>query len=294
MLKTRRNLLFLLILTPLLACVRPKIHRAEVAARAAAEAREKVLSSTLDERIRENNALIQQVSDLSKTVGSQETSIKSLQTELNARTQSMGESAGKLASEKASLQQDLVQTKQLLDKRNAWLNDLKSKNVSNQATLNAIQNELKTGLAAIQTTEYTMNILNDAVMLSVSDKLLFEPSGSTVSSSGKTALTAIAAFLSKNPTVDLDVEAHTDNVLPPKDKSLQDTWDWSLRRATNVVRMLIRDYNVNANQLTPIAKGEFYPLTSNETAEGRQRNRRTVFVLRPVLANYSIDAIKME
>ena len=47
--------------------------------------------------------------------------------------------------------------------------------------------------------------------------------------------------------------------------------------------MLIRDFNVNANQLTPIGKGEFYPITSNETPDGRQKNRRTVVVLRPVL-----------
>ena len=45
----------------------------------------------------------------------------------------------------------------------------------------------------------------------------------------------------------------------------------------------IRDFNVNANQLTPIGKGEFYPITSNETPDGRQKNRRTVVVLRPVL-----------
>ncbi|MCK6694482.1 MAG: hypothetical protein L6Q97_20590 [Thermoanaerobaculia bacterium] len=49
------------------------------------------------------------------------------------------------------------------------------------------------------------------------------------------------------------------------------------------MRLLIRDFNINANQLTPVAKGEFYPLTSNETAEGRQRNRRTVFVIYPSL-----------
>ncbi len=74
---------------------------------------------------------------------------------------------------------------------------------------------------------------------------------------------------------------HTDNSLP-KDKTLQDTWDWSLRRAANVARMLVSDYNVNANQLTPVAKGEFYPITSNESAEGRQKNRRTEIVLHPV------------
>ncbi|MEZ4892310.1 MAG: hypothetical protein R2778_04760 [Saprospiraceae bacterium] len=56
----------------------------------------------------------------------------------------------------------------------------------------------------------------------------------------------------------------------------------SFQRATNVVRALIGEFNVNANQLTPVGR-EFYPLTSNETAEGRMKNRRTVVAFRPRL-----------
>jgi chemotaxis protein MotB len=50
-----------------------------------------------------------------------------------------------------------------------------------------------------------------------------------------------------------------------------------------VTRLLIRDFNINANQLTPVGKGEYYPVASNETSEGRQRNRRTVLVIYPSL-----------
>ena len=74
-----------------------------------------------------------------------------------------------------------------------------------------------------------------------------------------------------------------DNTLPKGAKNMDDTWDWSLIRAVNVTRLLIRDFNINANQLTPVAKGEYYPVTSNETAEGRLRNRRTVLAIFPPL-----------
>jgi len=70
---------------------------------------------------------------------------------------------------------------------------------------------------------------------------------------------------------------------PAKEKTIKDTWDWSLQHATNVVRMLIREFNTNANQLMPVARGEFYPMTSNETPEGRSKNRRTVMVFKLVL-----------
>ncbi|MEZ4919872.1 MAG: OmpA family protein [Saprospiraceae bacterium] len=91
------------------------------------------------------------------------------------------------------------------------------------------------------------------------------------------------------PEINVLIEAHTDNKLP-KSKTIEDSWDWSQQRATNILRILVTEYNVNANQLTPVGKGEFYPITSNETAEGRQANRRTTFVLKTKLA--AIPAVK--
>jgi chemotaxis protein MotB len=104
-----------------------------------------------------------------------------------------------------------------------------------------------------------------------------------IPATGKNLLQILAEFLAARPSLDVDVAAYTDNVLPPKEKTLKDTWDWSLQRATNVVRLMIREFNTNANQLTPVAKGEFYPVTSNETPEGRAKNRRTVFLIHPLL-----------
>ncbi|MEI6410943.1 MAG: OmpA family protein, partial [Bacteroidota bacterium] len=127
-------------------------------------------------------------------------------------------------------------------------------------------------------------IEDETVQLTLPDKSLFETTGLNVSAAGKNLLTPLANFLAERPELDIDVVAYTDNVLPKDNKSLKDTWDWSLQRATNIVRLLIREYNVNANQLTPVGRGEFYPVTSNETADGRQQNRRTVVVFRPVLA----------
>lgn len=121
------------------------------------------------------------------------------------------------------------------------------------------------------------------MLLSLPDKTLFDAkNGQEISNSGKALLSPLAQILTERPEVSVEVVSHTDNALP-KDKTLLDTWDWSLRRATNLVRLLVRDFNVNANQLTPVGKGEYYPLTSNATAEGRQKNRRTVVMLKPAV-----------
>jgi chemotaxis protein MotB len=104
-----------------------------------------------------------------------------------------------------------------------------------------------------------------------------------VSEGGRAVLTIISEYLAAFPGIDASIVSHTDNVLPPKEKTLKDTWDWSIARASGIVRILTRELNVTANQLTAVGRGEFYPVASNETSEGRYMNRRTEIVFYPVI-----------
>lgn len=262
------------------ACVKPKIYRAEVATRQATENREKVLVQELLDRKRETADLIKQVGELNRLIGNQEAEIQDLNTELSTRTQKLGESSSKLASEKAALEKDLAANKAELTKRNALLQRIQKAQQDRAKILGDLKSSLEKGYA--DQPDVTASLEGETVHLTLPDKRLFDTKGLEISASGKNLLSPLAQVVTSRPELDIDVVCHTDNVLP-KDKTLQDTWDWSLRRATNLTRLLIREFNVNANQLTPIGKGEFYPLTSNETADGRQKNRRTVLVIWPVL-----------
>lgn len=279
MLKVRLFLLLHLFVL-LNACVQPKIYKAEVETRRAAEARESVLVKELLDRKKETGELVKQVGELNRTIGNQEEEIKDLNAELSTRTQKMGESSSKLATEKMALEKELSTANAELEKRNALL--LKVQNA--QEERKKILEELKASLAKryAEQTEVTLTNEGEAVFLTLPDKLLFDSKGLEISTSGKALLKPLTEILTSRPELDVDLVCYTDNVLP-RDKSLSDTWDWSLRRATNITRSLIADFNVNANQLTPVGRGEYYPLTSNATPEGRQKNRRTVLVMRPVL-----------
>lgn len=281
MLKIRFFLPLLPLFFALTACVKAKIYNAEVASRQSAEARERVLVKELLDRKKESADLIKQVGELNRTIGNQEAEIKDLNAELSTRTQKMGESSSKLASEKAALEKELTNTNAELERRNGLLRRIQNAQQEGQKLLTDLKSDLEKGYSG--QADVVVSIENEAVLLTLPDKTLFEQkAGQEVSASGKTLLTPLAQILTNRPELDVEINCHTDNSLP-KDKTLADTWDWSLRRATNLVRLLVRDFNVNANQLTPVGKGEFYPLTSNATAEGRQKNRRTVLVLRPVL-----------
>jgi chemotaxis protein MotB len=279
MLKTQSFALLLLLFT-LNACVKPKIYRAEMATRKAAESREKVLVQELLDRKRETADLIKQVGDLNRLIGNQEADIKDLNAELSTRTQRMDASSSKLASEKAVVENELADTRAELAQRNTSLQRIQKAQKERANVLTALKNALIEGYT--QQTGATVTTDGETVLLTLPDKGLFDNKGLEINAAGKTLLGPLAQVLAARPELDVDIVCHTDNVLP-KDKTVTDTWDWSLRRATNLTRLLISEFNVNANQLTPVGRGEFYPVTSNETADGRQKNRRTVVVLRPVL-----------
>jgi chemotaxis protein MotB len=273
--------LLLIFFLALNACVKPKIYQAELASRSAAEAREKVLVQELLDRKNETASLTKQVGELNRKIGNQEKEIKDLNAELDARTMKMGESSSKLAAENAALEKDLAFVSNELARRDSLLQLVQNVQKKRRDVLNTLKTALEKGYAA--QADVSVAVEGESVLLTLPDKTLFDTkSGQEISASGKVLLAPLAQVLTTRPEVKADLNCHTDNVLP-KDKTLTDTWDWSLRRAVNLTRALISEHNVNANQLTPVGKGEFYPLTSNASPEGRQKNRRTEVVLRPVL-----------
>ena len=266
----------------LTSCVSSKVYRAELSAREQCEAREKVLVQEVMGRRKETGDLTKQVGDLNRNLGTQDAEIKSLKEDLAARTLQMGESSSKLFAEKSQLEQELASKKVQLEKRESTLHSISTAQKNRQKILEDLKAELAKSYPSAG--DATLEISDKAVLLTLPDAALFDKSGMAVSPAGKTQLIALANLLANRPELDVEVRAYTDNVLPKTAKNLDDTWDWSLLRAANIVRFLVREFNTNANQLTPVGKGEFFPVTSNETLEGRQKNRRTVMAIFPKLS----------
>lgn len=77
----------------------------------------------------------------------------------------------------------------------------------------------------------------------------------------------------------INVEGHTDN-RPIHTAKFEDNWDLSTKRATNVIRYLLSKGNIPNDMVACAGYGEFHPIATNETDEGRQQNRRVQFVLK--------------
>ena len=116
----------------------------------------------------------------------------------------------------------------------------------------------------------------DSLHLDIADSILFAPARTTLTENGITLLGELAATLKTLPW-SLAVEGHTDNV-PIKTARFPSNWELSTARASAVARELIR-HGVQPDRIRAVGYADTQPLVSNDTPEGRNRNRRVTFVL---------------
>jgi chemotaxis protein MotB len=269
------------------ACVKKKVYKTELTNRQLSEAREKVLISELTDRKTEAEKMIKSIGDLNKTVGKQEGDIAELRGRIVQLSNSANQTTSGLLDEKNTLEKNLKEKTKVLFEKEALIERISD----TQKERIAILSDLNTLITAkfIPFEGVTIATVNDYLLMTIPDKLLFENTGVNINSTGKMLLDSLSKVLTNQPGLETQIITYTDNQLPKNNKSLVDTWDWSLKRATILTRSLISDYGVNANQLSPIGRGEFYPLATNETPEGRQQNRRTEIIFKPKLKAISIE-----
>jgi len=148
--------------------------------------------------------------------------------------------------------------------------------------VNNLNNIVKNALLGFNPDELSVQMKNGKVYVSMSDKLLFKSGSADVEAKGKDALKKLAGVLNKSANIDILIEGHTDTV-PIKTPVYKDNWDLSAARATSVVRLLTNEYQLDPKRLTASGKGEFFPVASNKTPEGKAKNRRTEIILSPKL-----------
>lgn len=134
--------------------------------------------------------------------------------------------------------------------------------------------------------DITVDVQKTVVYISIADKLLFKSGSSVISSKAKDVLGKVADVIGAQPDLEVMVEGYTDDKKVISNASIKDNWDLSVKRATSVVRVLQDDFNIAPERLVAAGRSEFHPLESNETVEGRARNRRTRIVLMPKLDQF--------
>ena len=149
----------------------------------------------------------------------------------------------------------------------------------------ALVTSLKSSVG-ISDPDIEINVEKGVVFISIADKLLFKSGSYVVSDKAKEVLAKVAKVVNDKPTFECMVEGHTDNIPFTGNAVLLDNWDLSVKRSTAIVRVLVKELNVNPKQLIAAGRGEFIPLVENTTAENRATNRRTRIVVLPKIDEF--------
>lgn len=177
----------------------------------------------------------------------------------------------------------LQQKEEMLSARERKLAELEAIIRRQDSITNALNDIVKRALLSFSGDELTVEMKNGKVYVSLSDKLLFKSGSADIEEKGQEAIKKLAEVLNKNLEIDILIEGHTDNVPLRSTINFKDNWELSTERATNIVRILSDVSKVNPKRLTAAGRSEYMPKVSNETAEGKAKNRRTEIILTPKL-----------
>jgi chemotaxis protein MotB len=91
----------------------------------------------------------------------------------------------------------------------------------------------------------------------------------------------------KELAIEIRCEGHTDNVPLPKrlQTKFKDNWELSSARALNIVKLLSGFAGISEDKFSALGYGEFRPVETNDTAEGKAKNRRVDIYLDAYLVN---------
>jgi chemotaxis protein MotB len=208
-------------------------------------------SSALTENSKRNRQLLAELEAKEKALSEERTRLEKLQKDLAARSKRVDELEGVIAAK--------------------------------DAKMNALKNAISKALVNFEGKGLTVEQRDGKVYVSMENKLLFNSGSWSVGSEGQKAVQQLATVLAQNPDIAVLIEGHTDNVPYTGSGQLTSNWDLSTKRATAIVQLLRENSGIDPQNLTAAGRGEFAPVATNETAEGKAKNRRIEVILTPKL-----------
>lgn len=177
--------------------------------------------------------------------------------------------------------------KRELESRSQRVAELENVIASKDAAMRKLKDAISKALTNFEGKGLTVEQRDGKVYISMENKLLFESGSWFVGAEGRKAVQQLGSVLAENPDIAVLIEGHTDNVPYKGNAQLSGNWDLSTKRSTAIVNILRENNAINPENLTAAGRGEFAPIASNETAEGKAKNRRIEVILTPKLDEIS-------
>lgn len=235
-----------------------------------------VSSGTHQQVVQERDRLAKERARLTDQLRRAQASNKSLsgeRVELINQLEDLDRSVAKLRREREELEINL-----------AAAETERAKLAEMEGTYQSLVEDLEAELAAGQ---IQIDQLREGLRLNLSEQILFPSGSAALSRSGAQVIARVAKQLkNRNRGYRVGVRGHTDNVPIRGELTRRYPTNWELAgaRAASVVRVLEQS-GVEATRLAAISMGEHHPVASNDTAQGRARNRRIEIRLVPLENN---------
>jgi len=172
-----------------------------------------------------------------------------------------------------------------LGAKDAYIQSLQAAMAHKDSINMALVNNLKGAVGDLNDKDINIKVDKGVVYIDISDKLLFASGKYDVTPAAQEVLGKVAKVLKNQPDIEFMVEGHTDNK-PYRRGVLLDNWDLSVKRSTAVIRILQNKYGLEPSHMAAAGRGEYQPIASNDTNEGRATNRRTRIVILPQLDQF--------
>lgn len=161
--------------------------------------------------------------------------------------------------------------------------------VNKELEIATIKESITRALRPYQGDDLKIKEVDGIIYITMGNDMLFDSGSAKISSEGKNTINEIADVLAENTDLNILIEGHTDN--QAFKNNIMTNWELSVKRATAVVDIFETNENIDPKKLMAAGRGEFYPIASNDTEEGRATNRRIEIIISPKLDEIS-KAIK--
>lgn len=161
---------------------------------------------------------------------------------------------------------------------------VQAKNKSDSLNLVMINN-LTRSLTRDEMQDLDIKVLKGVVYISLDDRMLYRSGSYEITDKAGEILSKIAKIIMDYKDYSVLVEGNTDTD-PISRSNIRNNWDLSALRASSVVQALQNNYGIDPKRLTAAGRGEYNPIATNSTTEGKARNRRTQIIITPELDQF--------
>lgn len=164
-------------------------------------------------------------------------------------------------------------------------NDQQAEAAQDQMELMALQKKVDSYIDQNKLTDKLDTSLTDeGLLLTIRDNVLFESGRAEVRTTDIDVANEIGDLLVMEPPRNIIISGHTDNV-PIKNARYESNWELSVMRAVEFMKIILKNERLDPRWFSAKGFGEFQPVATNETTEGKARNRRVEILILPRTSN---------